>query len=268
MKFYKTSYKSFLRSLALLALCSVTAAACQHQHQLTWPTDQQLPCFSMPKPQHAILRATPQTQIWRPTQELPNALQQRLANFAQGRIGTQAAQLRLVNMTAPRIHTLLIAAGFRHQRVPLVVNPTAEPKQYWLQDGSHTTHPETAATVVAMDIYDHPDGSIVRVKPWGVPDRHGKTPRPQPHTSKAVAFDATQHCMLWWFACHIDTSWENEAFKVSDLGIPLPKSPTAEQGLLLDPQAAPTVQNAWKDWVMSQAHLDLPVSWQHCQPAP
>ncbi len=85
---------------------------------------------------------------------------------------------------------------------------------------------------------------MVRVKPEGEP---GSTHRPQPHASKSVV--ATPH----------HTTLDDEAFKVTNDGYPVPKVPGRGGGMR---QARPGVprnqfRTGYVDEVMIQAHTDL-----------
>jgi hypothetical protein len=191
-------------------------------------------------------------------------LSQALKEYTEGKRGLSVKNLSVENKTPQYIHHKLLHAGFNHQRIPFVVNPNDKVKHYWRLDGSKTSL-ANAKGIVCMDVYSHKDGGIVRVKPLGVPDP--KNPRPQPHAAKSVALDPNNYNL---------TSWQNEAFKVTNDGQPVPKAPSREFGLKLNEpeilkyieKQSPILENvldSWKDAVMDNAHIDINVDFSHCK---
>ena len=101
-------------------------------------------------------------------------------------------------------------------------------KNYWLKDGG-ITEDINDPNLVLMDIYVHRDGSMIRIKSFGVPDASGVLePRRMPHASKSVLKNLCKGKN-----CTQDTSFNNEAFKVTDEGFPVPKSSSPQAGLKL-----------------------------------
>lgn len=242
----------------------VYLGACSHLQNpsLEFPRDEEISCAA--KGRGPRLSKLASSNVWdfssNPSLERTQKI---LSDFKQGRIGAKARMLQLRNLSAKEIHMLLIKEGFRHQRVPLLVG-SGETNRYWLKSGETQVGPPTRETMLAMDIYDAPDGSVVRVKAWGIPDKSGKTPRTFPHLSKSVVFDKSEECELFFFNCHLKVTWENEAFKVSDNGEPIPKSPNPRDGMKI-PQGLSTADTKrWIDEVMDQAHIDLPVEYKDC----
>ena len=119
------------------------------------------------------------------------------------------------------LHTHLIDLGFVWKEVPL----TAGKGRYWKIDGSKTKH-KNDTDLVMMQIYVHPDGSMVRIKSRGIPDISGTYPQRNPQILLSVLADISEKT-----AKDYDTSYENEAFKVTQEGNPVPKSPSPKFGI-------------------------------------
>jgi hypothetical protein len=187
-------------------------------------------------------------------------LRQALQEYAEGKRGLSVKDLMLTNKTPQLIHSELVGKGFKHKRVPLVVNPNDKAPQYWRVDGSKTNS-KWGRDLIHMDTYYHKDGGLVRVKPQGIPDP--KYPRSHPHAAKSVLLNTNNVS---------DTSWKNEAFKVSEEGHPIPKAPTKAAGLKLSLSRLQRdlVDNGedlianWMNAVMDKAHLDVKVDFSHC----
>jgi hypothetical protein len=184
-------------------------------------------------------------------------LSEALKEYSEGRRGLSVKNLNLANKTPQAIHHALLDKGFKHSRAPLLVNANDKNKDYWRKDGT-TTKSKVGKDLVYMDTYYHKDGGLVRVKPQGIPDpRH---PRNQPHAAKSVVYAAN------------DTSWQNEAFKVSNKGYPIPKAPTKEAGLKSYESKLKTdlvgagedLFSQWVNEVMNQAHININVNFSHC----
>lgn len=112
--------------------------------------------------------------------------------------GNSVKTLRIDGLNAKQLDRELVRRGFTKHR-SVVHDPVTKKPVLDFQGRE-----------IIMDAYTHPDGGMVRVKPNG--DVTSKY-RPQPHASKSVRYPA-------------DASYENfefEAFKVDDLGMPLPK---------------------------------------------
>jgi hypothetical protein len=187
-------------------------------------------------------------------------LAEALKEYSEGRRGLSVKNLNLANKTPQVIHHELLDKGFKHSRAPLLVNVNDNNKDYWRKDGS-TTKSRVGKDLVYMDTYSHSDGGLVRVKSQGVPDpRH---PRKQPHAAKSVLLNTVNIN---------DTSWQNEAFKVSNEGRPIPKAPTKEAGLKsyesrLKNDLVGAGENLFSQWVnevMNKAHININVDFSHC----
>ena len=90
--------------------------------------------------------------------------------------------------------------------------------------------------------YVHPDRGLIRLKPEGcdITDR-------SPYGVKCILGNIT------------DLSYENELFKVSESGIPMPKGVQVSDHINLDPsEMSPfATKDKWLDWVMKQVHVDI-----------
>lgn len=250
--------------LARIARCAVLAfgvSACSHLQQSSpeFPMDSEIACAAKgrgPRVPKSV------ADIWDFSSLQP--LQNLVNQFNRGEIGAKAKNLKLRGLRADAIHALLMNDGFRHRRVALVVG-AGEGNLYWRKSGEKQVGVPTEDTMLPMDIYDAPDGSVIRIKAWGIPDPTGKTPRTFPHISKSVVFDRNESCVLFVFDCHINTTWENEAFKVSDTGAAIPKSPNIKDGMKVPPNLSNEAKNRWIDNVMTEAHIDLPVQYSDCR---
>lgn len=170
----------------------------------------------------------------------------RLDEFQNGTAGKSVKDLDLRGMTPEQIHEKLTKEGFTHTREPLKAGKDAQGNQlYKKRDGSKTTNPNDP-DIVPHDIYVHPDGGMVRVKPEGDP---GANIRSEPHASKSVLLDPNK-----------GTGFENEGFKVTNDGQAVPKSPTKDAGMKQAPeQSSGDTENAgYKDNIMGSAHTSLP----------
>ena len=122
-----------------------------------------------------------------------------------------------------------------------------------------------------MDIYAHPDGGLVRVKPEGIPS--SKYPHAVPQATKSVVYNLTSKEEGKTF----DTRYPNEAFKVTDDGTPLPKglSPKTGMRFIIDRKEIPKMKEAdaqgardelkgWITTIMNASHIDLAADYAHC----
>ncbi len=96
----------------------------------------------------------------------------------------------------------------------------------------------------AGEIYSHEDGSIIRIKDASA-KRHI---RPQAYIIKAALKNKEG-----------PFTWQNEAFKISKAGLPVPKSPKQNQGMVIH---APNSSGAdedkgWVDLIMEEVHIDI-----------
>ena len=199
-------------------------------------------------------------------------LKHSLTQFSKGLRGGSLKKVSLEGQSMAKIHRQLIDLGFRHTLSPLMVGVKngKQAPMYWLRDGSQASKIKDKKELLPFHIYVHDDGSLVRLKPAGVPDPKRKNPRPQPHGSKSVLMNLDKVCVD--ATCELDTSFENEGFKVAENGLPIPKAPTLNYGLrrlpklfskdgIADLNAA---ENAWKDAVMDMAHINLQADFSHC----
>ncbi|MBW8309046.1 MAG: hypothetical protein K0M45_05345 [Candidatus Paracaedibacteraceae bacterium] len=148
-------------------------------------------------------------------------IEKSLKEFTAGKRGQSLTHIQLEGKTAQALHEELIQHGFNWKTVPLVVDQGPN-KRYWKLNGDKTSN-ENDPEVVKMHIYTHQDGGMVRIKACGVPDKTAKYPKRSPHVVMAVLknFDPSQ-CKRGW--CNYDTSYDNEAFKVTREGMAGPKA--------------------------------------------
>lgn len=196
--------------------------------------------------------------------------------FLAGERGASVKNLKLAGKKGSEIHHLLMAGGFHFDRKPLSVYGDGAERLYWRADGTKTSNPKDPSGSF-IDIYWHDDGGLVRVKPAGIPNR--KASMPEPHVSKAVLWTTKKQMSKKNRGdrpVHVNTGFRNEAFKVSESGIPLPKSPFYKSGIRslykrdeikigsLNHDAKRLEQRGWTDAIMKEAHLALPADFSAC----
>ncbi len=167
-----------------------------------------------------------------------------LGEYSKNKRGLSVRNLRLADKTPEQVYGILLINGFHYNRMALGAVP--------------------------QDIYAHPDGGMVRIKPEGFLGKYGtKVRRPQPHVSKSVLLNLKLVCSGQNVPCHMDTSLKNEGFKVTELGEPVPKTPSPEFGLkplhLATKGMIEFAENrGWVDYIMSMAHSNLAFDFSHC----
>src|SRR5690606_7801654 len=90
-----------------------------------------------------------------------------LDDFAAGKKAPSVKNVDHSGKTPVQIDKELSDAGFTHNREPLAV-PTKDGPMYRRRDGT-LTKDAADPDIVPHDIYLHPDGGMVRVKPEGDP---------------------------------------------------------------------------------------------------
>jgi hypothetical protein len=150
--------------------------------------------------------------------------------FAERRVGMSVRDIRVGGRSLHDVHKLLTHAGFVLTAGALFADRTPDGKpQYWCVGETRTTRRDDPQ-IVPLDVYVHADGGMVRVFPVGDP-RGRVVPRGRISALKSVVFkrpDPTTRT--------VDTSFANEAFRVSDEGDPVPKGRRAIHGLRFDPE--------------------------------
>ncbi len=179
-----------------------------------------------------------------------------LDEFRHDKRGHAAKKLRLSGLKSTEVHDLLISQGFKHKRVSL--SALKNHNLFWLKDGT-TTMDDKHSNIVPLYIYIHKDGSVIRVKPFGIPDLQAKTMGRAAHLSKTVLKKLPCDCTD--SECKYDTSYSNEAFKVTDLGYAVPKNSSSKAGLKLpyddDSYLGKTLNNAVSGTVANLSHIKL-----------
>ena len=141
--------------------------------------------------------------------------------FLKGRYAQKARYLDLVGKSKLEVETLLLKQGFKKEDKTNNLN--------FKESG---------------EIYKHTDGSAVRIKDY---DSSRKF-RPQAYAVKLALNNQKEIA-----------TWENEIFKISNYGIPLPKAPQAKYGIKASPRGSKSIyeDEEWIDCIMSQVHIDL-----------
>jgi hypothetical protein len=164
--------------------------------------------------------------------ELKKAMDQYLD--PNDRKGKSLKDLKVAGKIGEPLHKELEAKGFvlqdREGRLKDFNRATGQ-MEYILRDSTFTTDLEVAKKKgVPQYIYVHEDGGMVRVKPEGTP---GNQVRNEPNVSKSVLYkvEFDKHGKV------VDTSFENEAFKVDEDGRVTAKQPTV--GVKFGPDGKP-----------------------------
>lgn len=196
-------------------------------------------------------------------------LREAITSFMNGERGKSVRQLKLAGKKPDDLHKELIDAGFQHERVPLRAPKQDKVYKYWRRDGTKTSDAQDAQ-IVPMDIYAHADGGLVRVKPEGVPSV--KYSHAVPQATKSVVYNLNPKD-----GKPFDTRYPNEAFKITDEGMPLPKGLSTKTGLrlIIDRKEIPNMKEAdaqiakqelkgWMTTIMNASHIDLAADYSHC----
>lgn len=194
-------------------------------------------------------------------------LNKTIERYLKGQIGQSIKSIHLKNHDAKSLHHILLQKGFSHHRI--VLNHNINNKMLYLKrNGRFTSNPKEN-DAVPHDIYVHPDGGMIRIKPEGIPTTHPTIKRHYPQAVKCVLFDATLHCHNQ--ICEYDTSYKNEAFKVTDKNIPVPKSTAKEEGFNWQPHLLPEIAyrkkaflKGWADTIMAACHQEISSNYDHC----
>lgn len=162
-----------------------------------------------------------------------------LAAFRRGEIGRSVASVRLAGETVSAVTATLTQAGFHYRREPLAAERTAGgAPMYRRADGTAATDPNDP-NVVPVDVFVHADGGFVKVFPVGDPRRRVVPVAGAPVAIKGVLFQRPSFGRNATGApeVDVDTTFLNEAFRVTDGGEPLPKSRRAIYGLGYNPKS-------------------------------
>lgn len=186
---------------------------------------------------------------------------QALKEFSNGKRGQSLKNLHPEKKTVQDLHLELVKSGFTWKMVPLLVDQGGD-KKYWKLDGAQTTN-EKDPDVVMMHIYIHADGGMVRIKASGIPDKTAKYPKRLPHVVMAV-LKKIDPSLCHGTLCNYDTSYDNEAFKVTREGVAGPKAPTLKYGFRpLFKETTPYAKeqnNLAEDFYMDLVHTLLKIN--------
>ena len=180
-----------------------------------------------------------------------------IQDFKKGNRAQTLKKINLEGKTAQELHQELLDLGFVWQKRPL--KASFKKRTYWLM-GGHTTKSPTHKEVINLHLYIHKDGSLVRIKAAGVPDIRAKHPRRTAHAVKAVLLNMAPN-LCKSDICQYDTSYQNEAFKVTNDNQPVPKAPSQKFGLNLPKGDQTAVERrkarVIKNVIMNLAHTNL-----------
>lgn len=113
-----------------------------------------------------------------------------------------------------------------------------------LDSGQKNIDSKSTDDNVPGEIYTHSDGSMVRLKEASTSRKY----RPQAYATKSALKDPNG-----------STSWDNEAFKVTNEGYAVPKSPYQKYGMKIhSPSSSGNDEDqGWIDLIMEEAHTDM-----------
>lgn len=158
-------------------------------------------------------------------------LADKIKKFLAGEYAKKAKELAFENNSKEEVMEKLIQNGFKKWEVEGRVDGLlGKAKDREFQD--------------AGEIYIHDDGSIIRIK-----DASSKRHiRPQAYLVKAALKNQGG-----------PATWQNEAFKISKEGFPVPKGHKTNQGMLTHaPNSSGTDEDkGWIDLIMEEVHIDI-----------
>lgn len=156
-----------------------------------------------------------------------------LTSFIAGDYALKVKTLNLENLSKEQIIAKLKLEGFEEKSTVEKVDGIlgrAKDKDY----------------VDSGELYFHKDGSLVKIKDISNVRKY----RPQAYAVKSVLKNPEGN-----------PNWQNEAFKVSKEGYPIPKGPKQLHGIKIhSPQTSGADEDkGWIDLIMEEAHQDLPI---------
>jgi hypothetical protein len=163
-------------------------------------------------------------------------LEARLRDFEDGRAGASVRRLDLRNRTGVGLDDILRELGFS-----VTTRPFPAPGGGYLREDGTRTDQADDPDIVTESFYTQRDGGMVHVLPQGIP---GDLRRPGPHASKSVLYNPMR-----------PPTWDNQAFKVTNDGFPVPKSPHGSDGTAQLPDV--DANEVYLDAVMREAYTDL-----------
>lgn len=154
-----------------------------------------------------------------------------LTKFIKNEYGQKAKNLKLEGKTKAELEKILLDEGFEKRKTDGRIDGLlGRSKDRDFQDSG--------------DIYVHSDGSMIRIKDSSSYRKH----RPQSYIIKAVLKNPSG-----------PVTWQNEAFKISKEGYPLPKSPKQTHGLKIHAPNSSGIDEdkGWVDLIMEEVHIDF-----------
>jgi hypothetical protein len=154
-----------------------------------------------------------------------------LKKFLSGEYAQKVKNLKFDGMNKSQIEKMLTSEGFEKKEPEGRVDGLlGRGKDREFQDSG--------------DIYVHNDGSMIRIKDASNKRKH----RPQSYVIKAALKNPSG-----------PVTWQNEAFKISKEGYPVPKSPKQAHGLKIHaPETSGQDEDkGWVDLIMEEVHIDI-----------
>ncbi len=157
-------------------------------------------------------------------------LSELLHKFIQNQYALKAKTLNLQNKTKDDLVNILLTEGFEKKNPDGVMKILSKSKDRELQDPG--------------EIYQHPDGSVVKIRDYSDKRKF----RPQAYVLKYAVRNPEG-----------PPTWQNEIFKISIEGNPIPKAPKSEYGMKMKaPESSgPEEDQGWMNLIMEEAYIDL-----------
>ncbi|MDX2050206.1 MAG: hypothetical protein SFT93_03420 [Rickettsiaceae bacterium] len=153
-----------------------------------------------------------------------------LNHFLAGKYGNRAKDLSLHNVGKEELIVILEKEGFTKKDLIDTSKENSTKKDRLLNESG--------------EIYVHADGSMFRIKDASNRRKY----RQQAYYVKSVLKNPEG-----------PPSWQNEAFKVSESGYPIPKAPRQSDGIKLHApnSSGPDEDEGWLGYIMDEAHIEL-----------
>lgn len=191
-----------------------------------------------------LLEPANQNGIWDPQFLSQNSqIAKMLDQFQKGSLCSDLKTLDNQRLTHAQITHTLKKSGYKCYKKPLTVDSNGSRSLFLKVNGIET--PNSGEDGVAwQEVCVQPrQGCVVRLKMDGFP----RSKRSGPHSTKAVLLDKNGD----------PSRYENEAFKITFQGVPVPKGPEARFGLSACPYYQSSHCKRWVNAIMAAAHPDL-----------
>ena len=185
-------------------------------------------------------------------------LPETLDAYDKAQIGNSVRDYSVANKTASQIDKeLRTDPDWFHKSRPMTAGTNERGRTIYATKGGGTTLNPRSPRVLKQEFYQNVDGGQIKVKPDGSPGGKG------PDVSKSVVFDAPALTKSGRLK-KMDTSKDNEAFKVTEDGAAVPKDTRSSSGMErsapgnnLQGEEKKAENYGWRTEIMDQGHTDL-----------